>query len=177
MGGGQDKRAWTACSPGGGEITRMGGKITRDSLPLGGGQAVQGGKINCYTGRGDRTWGPLHAKRTRFRSSYRARYIQMVKIGINILTNTHEVKLKITFIWNITYTCYNQISMNLAMQGSQLITKWRNIFTNSMLAVSNSLKMYWVKNKSKGIYRAAEIPKYVTSDDLSDAEYYQTKGH
>ena len=29
------------------------------------------------------------------------------------------------------------------------------------------------------MYRAAEKPKYVTSDDLvlSDAEYYQTKGH
>ena len=48
-----------------------------------------------------------------------------------------------------------------------------------MLAVSISLKIYWVKNKSKGMYRAAEKPKYVTSDDLVlyDAEYYQTKGH
>ena len=47
------------------------------------------------------------------------------------------------------------------------------------LAVSNSLNMYLVKNKSKGMYRAAEKPKYFTSDDfvLSDAEYYQTKGH
>ena len=29
------------------------------------------------------------------------------------------------------------------------------------------------------MYRAAEKPEYVTSDDLilSDAEYYQTKGH
>ena len=29
------------------------------------------------------------------------------------------------------------------------------------------------------MYKAAEKPKYVTSDDvvLSDAEYYQTKGH
>ena len=29
------------------------------------------------------------------------------------------------------------------------------------------------------MYRAAEKPKYVTNDDLvlSDAEYYQTKGH
>ena len=29
------------------------------------------------------------------------------------------------------------------------------------------------------MYRAAEKPKYVTSNDLvlSDAEYYQTKGH
>ena len=45
-----------------------------------------------------------------------------------------------------------------------------------MLAVSNSLKIYWIKSKSKGMYRAAEKPKYVTSDDLvlSDAEYYQT---
>ena len=46
--GGQDKPAWTACPPGV-KITRVGGKITRDSLPPGG-QAVQGGKINCYTG-------------------------------------------------------------------------------------------------------------------------------
>ena len=50
MGGGQDKPAWTACPPGV-KITRVGGKITRDSLPPGG-QAVQGGKINCYTGAG-----------------------------------------------------------------------------------------------------------------------------
>ena len=49
MGGGQDKPAWTACPPGV-KITRVGGKITRDSLPPGG-QAVQGGKINCYTGQ------------------------------------------------------------------------------------------------------------------------------
>ena len=49
MGGGQDKPAWTACPPPGVKITRVGGKITRDSLPPGG-QAVQGGKINCYTG-------------------------------------------------------------------------------------------------------------------------------
>ena len=48
MGGGQDKPAWTACPPGV-KITRVGGKITRDSLPTEG-QAVQGGKINCYTG-------------------------------------------------------------------------------------------------------------------------------
>ena len=48
MGGGQDKPAWTACPPGV-KITRVGGKITRDSLPPWG-QAVQGGKINCYTG-------------------------------------------------------------------------------------------------------------------------------
>ena len=48
-----------------------------------------------------------------------------------------------------------------------------------MLAVSNNLKIYWVKNKSNDMYRAAEKPKYVTSDDLvlSDAESYQTKGH
>ena len=45
--------------------------------------------------------------------------------------------------------------------------------------MSYSLKMYWVKNKSKSMYRAAEKPKHVTSDDLvlSDAAYYQTKGH
>ena len=43
MDGGQDKPAWTACPPGV-KITRVGGKITRDSLPPGG-QAVQGGKI------------------------------------------------------------------------------------------------------------------------------------
>ena len=48
MGGGQNKPAWTACPPGV-KITRVGGKITRDSLPPGG-QAVQGGKINCYSG-------------------------------------------------------------------------------------------------------------------------------
>ena len=48
MGGGQDKPAWTACPPEV-KITRVGGKITRDSLPPGG-QAVQGGKISCYTG-------------------------------------------------------------------------------------------------------------------------------
>ena len=45
---GQDKPAWTACPPGV-KITRVGGKIFRDSLPPGG-QAVQGGKINCHTG-------------------------------------------------------------------------------------------------------------------------------
>ena len=50
MGRGQDKPAWTACPPGV-KITRVGGKITRDSLPPGG-QAVQGGKINCYSGAG-----------------------------------------------------------------------------------------------------------------------------
>ena len=36
--------------PPGVKISRVGGKISRDSLPPGG-QAVQGGKINCYTGR------------------------------------------------------------------------------------------------------------------------------
>ena len=52
MGGGQDKPAWTACPPGV-KITRVGGKITRDSLPPGG-QAVQGGqdkllhRHNCH---------------------------------------------------------------------------------------------------------------------------------
>ena len=35
MGGGQDKPAWTACPPGV-KITKVGGKITRDSLPPGG---------------------------------------------------------------------------------------------------------------------------------------------
>ena len=45
---GQDKPAWTACPPEV-KITRVGGKISRDSLPPGG-QAVRGGKINCYTG-------------------------------------------------------------------------------------------------------------------------------
>ena len=40
--------------------------------------------------------------------------------------------------------------------------------------MSNTLKIYWIKNKSKSMYRAAEKPEYVTSDDLvlSDAEYY-----
>ena len=42
MGGGQDKPAWTACPPGV-KITRVGGKITRDSLPPGA-QAIQGGQ-------------------------------------------------------------------------------------------------------------------------------------
>ena len=51
LAGGQDKPAWTACPPGV-KITRVGGKISRDSLPPGG-QAVQGGKINCYTGTCD----------------------------------------------------------------------------------------------------------------------------
>ena len=37
-------------APPGVKITRVGGKISRDILPPGG-QAVQGGKINCYTGR------------------------------------------------------------------------------------------------------------------------------
>ena len=35
LGGGQDKPAWTAC-PLGVKITRVGGKISRDSLPPGG---------------------------------------------------------------------------------------------------------------------------------------------
>ena len=34
-GGGQDQPAWTACPPGV-KITRVGGKISRDSLPPGG---------------------------------------------------------------------------------------------------------------------------------------------
>ena len=43
--------------------------------------------------------------------------------------------------------------------------------------MSNSLKIYWVKNKNKGMYRAAEKHKYVTSDDLvlSDAENFKQK--
>ena len=51
LGGGQDKLAWTACPPGV-KIIRVGGKISRDSLPPRGqanrgwltprGQAVQG---------------------------------------------------------------------------------------------------------------------------------------
>ena len=48
MGGGQDKLAWTAYPPGV-NIIRVGGKISWEILPPGG-QAVQGGKINCYTG-------------------------------------------------------------------------------------------------------------------------------
>ena len=53
LGGGQDKTAWTACPPGV-KVTRVGGKISRDSLPPGGGptavglppggQAVQGAR-------------------------------------------------------------------------------------------------------------------------------------
>ena len=44
-GGGQDKPAWTACPPPppGVKITRVRGKIFRDSLPPGG-QAVQGAR-------------------------------------------------------------------------------------------------------------------------------------
>ena len=48
-GWGQDKLAWTAYPPGV-KIIRVGGKISREILPPPGGQAVQGGKINCYTG-------------------------------------------------------------------------------------------------------------------------------
>ena len=40
LGGGQDKPAWTACPPGV-KIIRVGGKISRDSLPPGG-QANRG---------------------------------------------------------------------------------------------------------------------------------------
>ena len=60
LGGGQDKLAWTACPPGV-KITRVGGKISRDSLPPGGqgnrgwlaprGATCPGGKINWDTGR------------------------------------------------------------------------------------------------------------------------------
>ena len=62
QGGGQDNPAGLSSTPGGQDkpagisyptgvkISRVGGKISRDSL-LPGGQAVQGGKINCYTGR------------------------------------------------------------------------------------------------------------------------------
>ena len=59
LGGGQDKPAWTACPPGV-KITRVGGKISRDSLPPGGqgnrgwlaprGATCPGGKINWDTG-------------------------------------------------------------------------------------------------------------------------------
>ena len=60
LGGGQDKPAWTACPPGV-KITRVGGKISRDSLPPRGqgnrgwiaprGATCPGGKINWDTGR------------------------------------------------------------------------------------------------------------------------------
>ena len=50
VGGGQDKLAWTAYPPGV-KIIRVGGKISREILPPGG-QAVQGGKINCYRSSG-----------------------------------------------------------------------------------------------------------------------------
>ena len=59
LGGGQDKPAWTACPPGV-KITRVGGKISRDSLPPGvqanrgwlapRGASCPGGKINWDTG-------------------------------------------------------------------------------------------------------------------------------
>ena len=59
LGGGQDKPAWIACPPGV-KITRVGGKISRDSLPPGGqgnrgwlaprGATCPGGKINWDTG-------------------------------------------------------------------------------------------------------------------------------
>ena len=49
--GGQDKPAGISYPPGV-KISRVGGKISQDSLPPGG-QAVQGGKINCYTGAED----------------------------------------------------------------------------------------------------------------------------
>ena len=58
LGGGQDKPAWTACTPGV-KITRVGGNISRDSLPPGGqanrgclappGASCPGGKINWDT--------------------------------------------------------------------------------------------------------------------------------
>ena len=79
----------------------------------------------------------------------------MAKIGINILTNTHEVKLKITFNCNITYTCYNQISMNLAV--------------NARVTIAHQMKDHVYK------FHVGSV----TSDNLvlSDVEYYQTKGH
>ena len=59
LGGGLDKPAWTACPPGV-KITRVGGKIARDSLSPGGqgnrgwlaprGATCPGGKINWDTG-------------------------------------------------------------------------------------------------------------------------------
>ena len=53
MGGGQDKPACTACPPGV-KITRVGGKITRDSLPPGpGGQNKLLHRINSLLDFGD----------------------------------------------------------------------------------------------------------------------------
>ena len=59
LGGGQDKPTWTACPPGV-KITRVGGKISLDSLSPGGqanrgwlvprGASCPGGKINWDTG-------------------------------------------------------------------------------------------------------------------------------
>ena len=46
-GGREDKPAWTVCPPGV-KISRVEGKISRDILPPGG-QAIQGGKRNCYS--------------------------------------------------------------------------------------------------------------------------------
>ena len=69
-------------------------------------------------------------------------------------------------------TCYNQISMNLAV--------------NARVTIDHQMKDHIYKFHlgsinllSKGMYRAAEKPKYFTSDDLvlSDAEYHQTKGY
>ena len=48
-GGGQDKPAWKDCPPGV-KITRVGGARYPGTACPPGGQAVQGGKINCYTG-------------------------------------------------------------------------------------------------------------------------------
>ena len=70
LGGGKDKPAWTACPPGGGgKITRVGGKISRDSLPPGvqanggwlapRGASCPGGKINWDTGTSAALWGHI----------------------------------------------------------------------------------------------------------------------
>ena len=50
LGGGQDKPAWTACPPGV-KITMVGGKISRDSLPPGGGGGGQANR-SCLAPQG-----------------------------------------------------------------------------------------------------------------------------
>ena len=81
MGGGQDKPAWTACPPGL-KITRVGGKITRNSLPP--------GKINCYTGTKQRpsAYGPvkLHGSTGYISKKWNWSYISLFVLSCKIQT-------------------------------------------------------------------------------------------